>query len=180
MKLQTTRHILTFIIVLIFLGTTTSVKAQKICTGKHPCPKGYTCVNGVCLVTPMTYFCQCNIRGYGCNGDSKCYSFCLAFCPSFTPFLAEVNDNSGKANFQNSYDPHTRSGTSSFSLPQTSKVELTVFSSAGAFVKKLSEDVFEKGEHSIEWNAGELAEGVYFLQMQSSEFYQIEKLTITK
>jgi hypothetical protein len=50
----------------------------------------------------------------------------------------------------------------------------------GRLVSTLADKVFEEGENEFVWNAEEENVGVYFLQFQSEENLQTEKLIVTK
>ena len=50
----------------------------------------------------------------------------------------------------------------------------------GRLIKTLAYNVFEEGEHQIEFNAEKINAGIYFLKMQAGEFLKTEKLVITK
>ncbi len=53
------------------------------------------------------------------------------------------------SNYPNPFNPST---TISFSIPEESKVELTIFNIKGQKVKILVKDEFEKGDHFVIWN----------------------------
>ncbi|MDP8201708.1 MAG: T9SS type A sorting domain-containing protein [Candidatus Tenebribacter burtonii] len=69
--------------------------------------------------------------------------------------------------FPNPFNPST---TISFSIPEESKVELTVFNIKGQKVKILVKDEFEKGNHFVVWNGIDefdklVSSGVYFYKL---------------
>lgn len=75
-------------------------------------------------------------------------------------------------------NPFSNSTTISFSLAQSEKVSLKIFDLNRRLIKTLADNVFEEGEHSIEWNAEKVNAGIYFLQVQSAEFSKTEKLIV--
>ncbi|MBK5284163.1 MAG: T9SS type A sorting domain-containing protein, partial [Bacteroidia bacterium] len=77
-------------------------------------------------------------------------------------------------------NPVTNTTTISFSLSQSQKVSLKIFDVNGRLVSTLADKVFETGENEIVWNANDANAGVYFLQFQSAENLQTEKLIVTK
>jgi hypothetical protein len=47
-------------------------------------------------------------------------------------------------------------------------------------VSTLADKMFEEGENQIAWQADEVNAGIYFLQFQSAENVQTEKLIVAK
>lgn len=70
-------------------------------------------------------------------------------------------------NFPNPFNPMT---AISFSLPEKSEIELSVYNVKGQKVKTLTIDFYEKGNHSVIWNGDEesgkpAGSGVYFYRL---------------
>ncbi|PID28506.1 MAG: hypothetical protein CSB55_04560 [Candidatus Cloacimonadota bacterium] len=70
-------------------------------------------------------------------------------------------------NCPNPFNPET---SISFSLPSAGKVNLAVYNTKGQKVKTLTEDVYEKGSHSVIWNGKDetgnaVSSGVYFYRL---------------
>jgi hypothetical protein len=70
-------------------------------------------------------------------------------------------------NYPNPFNPTT---TISFSIPNESKVELTVYNIKGQLVKNLVNDINPAGEHSVAWNGTDennrpVSSGVYFYKL---------------
>ena len=89
----------------------------------------------------------------------------------------ESNFSNGVAIFPN---PVTNTTTISFSLAQTRNVSVKIFDVNGRLVTTLADKMFETGENEIVWNAADVNAGIYFLQMQTAETLQTEKLVVTK
>jgi len=69
----------------------------------------------------------------------------------------------------------------SFPFPFTNhNVSMKIFDVNGRLVSTLMNKVFEAGENEIKWNIADMNAGVYFLQMQTEENFQTEKLIVTK
>jgi 2',3'-cyclic-nucleotide 2'-phosphodiesterase (5'-nucleotidase family) len=66
------------------------------------------------------------------------------------------------SNYPNPFNPTTMM---SFRLSVASTVKLTVYDALGREVTTLIDGVVGAGEHSISWNAGPVASGVYFYRM---------------
>ncbi|MBC8416006.1 MAG: T9SS type A sorting domain-containing protein, partial [Candidatus Cloacimonetes bacterium] len=70
-------------------------------------------------------------------------------------------------NYPNPFNPET---TISFSIPEDSKVELSIYNIRGQKVKTLIDDQLKKGFHEILWNSEDnngklVATGVYFYKL---------------
>lgn len=80
-------------------------------------------------------------------------------------------------NFPNPFNPNT---TIQFSLPQSEKLSLTVFNLLGEKVKTLVEEYREAGNHSVQFNASQLASGIYFYRLQAGSFIETKKMILMK
>ncbi len=79
------------------------------------------------------------------------------------PTIAKLNDN-----YPNPFNPRT---TISFSIPEESKVELSIYNIKGQIVRSLAKDNFDSGEHSVIWfgkdnNDKKCSSGIYFYQLK--------------
>lgn len=80
-------------------------------------------------------------------------------------------------NFPNPFNPTT---TIQYSLPFSEKVSLKIFNLLGEEVKTLTDDFQEAGKHSVQFNANNLASGIYFYRLQAGSFVQIKKMLMIK
>lgn len=80
-------------------------------------------------------------------------------------------------NYPNPFNPST---TISFDVPAASRVRLTVFDVAGRHVSTLTNEPFGAGRHNVEWDAGGVASGMYFVRMQSGDFSATQAVTLVK
>ena len=123
--------------------------------------------NGQFLITWDDY-CVENIL----DGDGVQYN---AICGQLYDFSALSNDESTipsshsyqLSNYPNPFNPDTRI---SFSIPNESEVELTVYNVKGQKVKALLNDNFEKGNHSIVWDGFDdsgkpVSSGIYLYKL---------------
>ena len=69
-------------------------------------------------------------------------------------------------NFANPFSGRTRI---EFELGRGGPVELEVFDLAGRRIQRLTSDSFGPGLHSVNWNAGPLASGQYFLRLRQGD-----------
>ena len=80
-------------------------------------------------------------------------------------------------NYPNPFNPST---TISFTLSNASQVSLLIYDIHGREVESLIEGIQPAGSHSIEWNASNLASGVYFYRLTVGDFIQTRKMILIK
>jgi len=85
-------------------------------------------------------------------------------------------------NFPNPFNPDTTIG---FSLPQSGKVNLSIFNIKGQLVRTLVDEKLPEGEHSIVWdgrdNGGRKAgSGVYFYRLTAGENVETKRMLLLK
>ena len=85
-------------------------------------------------------------------------------------------------NFPNPFNPETNI---SFSLEYLQKVDISIYNVRGQLVKKLVNNDFEKGFHSIIWdgkdnNGNNVVSGVYFYQMRADDFVETRRMILLK
>ena len=81
-------------------------------------------------------------------------------------------------NYPNPFNPVT---TIKYSLPETANVSLIIYNSLGKKVKTLLNEQHEAGYHSVNFNAVDLASGIYFYQIKAGEKYSaIKKMILLK
>ena len=78
-----------------------------------------------------------------------------------------ISTEIGLSNYPNPFNPTT---TISFSIPEESKVELSVFNIKGQKIRSLLSDQITAGEHSIVWNGDDesssfVSSGVYLYKL---------------
>lgn len=81
------------------------------------------------------------------------------------------------ANYPNPFNPATRI---TFRLAQPSNVTLKVFDIVGKEVATLVNDFEEAGDHSVTFDASQLASGVYFYKMVAGNYVAVKKLVVMK
>ncbi|HRE40793.1 MAG TPA: T9SS type A sorting domain-containing protein [Ignavibacteria bacterium] len=80
-------------------------------------------------------------------------------------------------NYPNPFNPST---SIKFSLPKSENVKLVVFNSLGKEVATLVNEKLISGEYEIEFEAGNLASGVYYYTIESGEFRETRKMVLMK
>jgi hypothetical protein len=80
-------------------------------------------------------------------------------------------------NFPNPFNPSTRL---SFSLPQATDVQLSIYDASGKLVETLVSEARAAGYHEVIWNASNNASGIYFARIQAGNFTKNIKMTLLK
>ncbi len=86
------------------------------------------------------------------------------------------------SNYPNPFNPTT---TIIFSIPEASKVDLSVYNIKGQKVKTLVNESIPAGEQSIIWNGRDsngkrVGSGVYFYKMEAGDFQKVKKMILIK
>lgn len=86
------------------------------------------------------------------------------------------------SNYPNPFNPTT---TISFSTPEESNVELTIFDIKGQKIKTLVNSNLDDGNHTVIWigdddNGKPVSTGVYFYRLKSGKFEQTKKMLLIK
>ncbi len=85
-------------------------------------------------------------------------------------------------NYPNPFNPET---IISFSIPNQSNVELTVFNFKGQKVKQLISDQLTSGAHSVIWDGRDdsnlpVGSGIYFYKLEAGNYQQVRKMILMK
>ena len=128
------------------------------------------------------------------NATSGVYEFEVTlpeFAPSVT-FPVQVGNVYASAdvispevsisNYPNPFNPTTMI---SFSIPEASNVEFSIFNIKGQKVKTLVSPNLEKGTHSIIWNGTDennqsVASGIYFYKLKNGNCQRVKKMLLLK
>ncbi len=79
---------------------------------------------------------------------------------------------------QNEPNPFDQSTIIKYELPNKSFVTLSVYSSIGLQVANLVSEQQNTGTYTLDFNAGDLPEGIYFLKIQADEYSETKKIMI--
>ena len=117
-----------------------------------------------------------SVIGYagGSNGSIARYEGTISSVHSISDVFSNY---SLEQNFPNPFNPTT---TISYSLPASGRASLKVFDILGQEVAELINDQIEAGTHSIEFNASNLASGIYFYQLQANDFIETKSFVLSK
>ncbi len=102
--------------------------------------------------------------------------------------VSEIEKVSGDANkiptewllnpvYPNPFNPVT---TISFGLPVDININLSIYDIEGRKMITLTDGFISAGFHTIEWNAGGLSSGIYFVKLEAGQFSNIQKLILMK
>ena len=87
------------------------------------------------------------------------------------------NDFKLSQNYPNPFNPST---TIRYSLQYSSQVRIAVYNVWGQEVAKLVNEFSTAGDHSVSWNAGSFASGIYFCQMTIANNRRTIKMALIK
>jgi len=65
-------------------------------------------------------------------------------------------------------------------LPQSSEVRIDVYNILGSRVTTLLHKNLDAGYHTLTWDAGQIASGLYLVQMKAGGFIYTEKALLLK
>jgi len=83
--------------------------------------------------------------------------------------------------FQNYPNPFNPTTTISYQLPEQSNVELAIYNTTGQKIATLVSEKKAAGNYQVVWNVeDDLASGVYFYKLTTSDFGQVRKLLLLK
>jgi len=80
-------------------------------------------------------------------------------------------------NYPNPFNPRT---VISYKLPVISEVEVSIFNLLGQKVVTLVSEKQSAGVHQLEWDAGNLASGVYYYVLRAGEFRAVRKMVLMR
>lgn len=90
----------------------------------------------------------------------------------FTPSTFTLSQN-----FPNPFNPST---TIQFSIPEMSEITLKVYDAIGNEVATLHEGMVNAGTYNVNWNASNMASGIYFYKISSDKFSMTKKMVLMK
>ena len=80
-------------------------------------------------------------------------------------------------NYPNPFNPTT---TIEFNLPQAGDINLVVYDVTGRTVAELASGHYNAGSYKINFNAADLASGIYFYRLKAKDFVSVKKLILLK
>lgn len=86
---------------------------------------------------------------------------------TITSVINETATQAPILNVHCSPNPVSSALTIHFRLEEPSHLHINIVDTRGIVVATLSNEVFQRGEHHIQWNAGEVAQGLYWCMLKS-------------
>ena len=77
-------------------------------------------------------------------------------------------------------NPFNPSTTIEFSLPQASHTTLKVYNMVGEEIATLVNEELNVGTYTTQWNAADMASGVYFYRLYAGDFVATKKLLLLR
>lgn len=96
------------------------------------------------------------------------------------PVTAGIHESEITSTFQNYPNPFSGSTTIHYTISKDASVELNVVDLLGNKIATVDSGNKTSGEHSIVWNAGEVSQGMYLLQMNVNSHVNSKKIIVTK
>ena len=91
-------------------------------------------------------------------------------------FIAPIK-YSLEQNYPNPFNPTT---TIKFSIPEVTKATLTIYNVLGERVSVLVNSELEAGNYSYQWNARNVATGLYIYELRTDNFVSVKKMLLLK
>ena len=82
--------------------------------------------------------------------------------------------------YQNYPNPFNPSTTIKFALPFENSVRIVIYNLLGEQVEVLFDDVKEVGYHNVNWNAGQLASGIYLYTIEAKSLDGVKNYSSVK
>ena len=135
-----------------------------------------------------TYIICLTVNNYNSCSSTYCQSISFKTLSSgitfsvISPASVSINEkaNSAITNLKNYPNPFSVSTTINYSVSHTTDIRLEVFDMLGIRAAVIEQGVKNAGNHIIEWNAGSLPEGIYFLRMNIAGETLTRKLILAK
>ena len=81
---------------------------------------------------------------------------------------------------QNFPNPFNSTTVIDFTIPISEKVEISIYNISGQKVSTILNQKLYAGDYSLEFNATNLASGIYFYQIVTGKFRDVKKMVVTK
>lgn len=97
--------------------------------------------------------------------------------PGRLPMLAVPESFALHQNHPNPFNPSTMI---TYDLPEAGQVNIVVYDMVGKIVGTLVDGHLPAGQHTVQWNAGSLASGMYLCRLQAGTFVETKKLLLVR
>ena len=82
--------------------------------------------------------------------------------------------------YQSYPNPFNPSTTIKFSLPEATDVSLIIYNTLGQKVAQLVSSKLDAGRYSYQWDAGDIATGLYIYELRTDKFVSVKKMMLLK
>jgi len=113
------------------------------------------------------------------NDQGVLNNWCLNFTYS-DPTGIHYMDNAPTILHQNYPNPFREETTFAFELPKPGDVMITIIDMMGRELETIVDQEYDRGEHSVNWNAGNLSAGQYLYRIQTDEHVEVKTMMIAK
>jgi aminopeptidase N len=102
------------------------------------------------------------------------------------PSVVSVNDLSGSQMisdfqlFQNYPNPFNPSTIINYELPIAKYVDLSIYNVLGEKVATLVSEIKKAGFHQVQWDANDIASGIYIYKLRAGEFSDVKKMIVIR
>lgn len=134
-------------------------------------------------------------RHCGCHCQKKCVPFsdtlsyrnagwrygnCWGSCCWVRMENGMNNEDAAKESTLDEIYPNPASGTVtiSFTLAEQGQVTIQVLDITGRYITTVAKDVFEEGGGEVNWDAGGLKPGIYFLNLKAGSYRITKKISV--
>jgi len=142
---------------------TFSVKLSKSVSGNHDVYLKFTGTGSVKLFMLQSFYftgsVTTGVSGKNIEGENYPYEYRL------------------EQNYPNPFNPSTKID---FTLPSESKVKVTVFNQLGQQVSTITNGEYTAGAHELNFNANDLASGIYYYRISTSYYSETKKMIYLK
>jgi hypothetical protein len=95
--------------------------------------------------------------------------------------IAGENLNIRQFNLQQNYpNPFNPTTTINYSLPKAGQVKLTIYNIIGSKVATIVDEYKPAGNYSVQFNASNLASGIYLYRLESGNYSAAKKFILMK
>jgi hypothetical protein len=82
--------------------------------------------------------------------------------------------------YQNAPNPFNGTTTVKFFVPESAEVTIGVYNMLGEYVAEVTSDVFNTGKHEVVFDASDLGQGTYFIQMNTAGFTATKSMNVVR
>ena len=102
---------------------------------------------------------------------------CCTASSSLEPMIEnDIQIQSADQLAQNNPNPFQHSTNISYTLAKSGLASIKIYNSNGVLIKTLVQEFHQAGTYHIEWNAQDMAQGIYFYSLESNGVEQVRRM----